>query len=281
MAYCLVNHRHWPNNIICKEVTDYVKQERQNNRYKNSYPLHKDLHHGLSSQAMVFNLFGPLIVRNDFATLRRIIEKLGIRWPTGNIKAAFEYDDRSVFNEDSGQPTSIDISLIGDSGSIFIEAKLSEKEFGGCSVYSGGDCEGSNPYPDNLGQCYLHHIGRKYWQRMDEFGFADSAIMTGVICPFINYYQFFREVMFAFDKDGTFILLHDERNPAFLKQSSDSMLTSGLWPFLYDSIPQRLRHRVLRLTIQDIVKTIEESGGHEKWLRDFKEKYGLIKIIPQ
>ena len=181
----------------------------------------------------------------------------------------------SVFNEDNGQPTSIDIILSGICNSLFIEAKLVEREFGGCSVFAGGDCEGRNPYPDRLGECYLHHIGRKYWQRLDELGFSETNFVNGAICPFANYYQFFREAMFAFAKQGTFILLHDARNPAFLRSTDDGMAHGGLWPFLYEAIPQNLRHRVGRLTIQMVVEAIQESGGHEDWIGDFKKKYGL------
>jgi hypothetical protein len=214
---------------------------------------------------MAFNLIGPLIVRNDLGPLKIAIERLGIDWPGGDVAAVFEHDDRSVFNEDNGQPTSIDIILSGTCNSLFIEAKLVEREFGGCSVFAGGDCEGRNPYPDRLGECYLHHIGRKYWQRLDGLGFLEATLVNGAICPFANYYQFFREAMFAFAKQGTFILLHDARNPAFLRSTDDGMAHGGLWPFLYEAIPQNLRHRVGRLTIQMVVEAIQESGGHEDW----------------
>jgi hypothetical protein len=224
---------------------------------------------------MAFNLIGPLIVRNDLAPLKIAIEKLGVPWPEGKVKAVFEHDDRSVFNEDNGQPTSIDIILSGSCNSLFIEAKMVEREFGGCSVFAGGDCEGRNPYPERLGECYLHHIGRKYWQRLDELGFSEAALVKGAICPFANYYQFFREATFAFAKQGSFILLHDSRNPAFLRSADDRKDHGGLWPFLFEAIPQNLRHRVGRLTIQMVVEAIQESGGHEDWIEEFKIKYGL------
>ena len=275
MGYYLARHDLWPQNIICEDVANYINQEQKRLLGEDSFPLHKYLHHGLSSQAMAFNLIGPLIVRNDLDPLRIALENLGIDWPDGEVAAGFEYDDRSVFNEDNGQPTSIDIVLSGARNSIFIEAKLVEREFGGCSIFAGGDCEGRNHYPDRLGNCYLHHIGRKYWQQLNELGFSNTPMVKGAICPFANYYQFFREVMFAFAKKGSFILLHDDRNPAFLRSEEDATLQSGLWPFLHESIPKGLRHRVGRLTIQAVVKTIEESGHHADWIQDFKEKYGL------
>ncbi len=76
----------------------------------------------------------------------------------------FEYSQRSVFNEDSGQPTSIDLVLRAPEGEVsaFVECKFVEREFGQCSVFTGGDCDGRNPASD-LSLCYLHHIGRRYW----------------------------------------------------------------------------------------------------------------------
>jgi hypothetical protein len=256
-------------------VADYILKEQNKHLGQESFPLHKYLYHGLSSQAMAFNLIGPLIVRNDLDPLKIAIKKLGMEWPEGKVEAFFEHDDRTVFNEDSGQPTSIDIILSGTRNSLFIEAKLVERAFGGCSVFAAGDCEGRNPYPEKLYDCYLHHIGRSYWHRLDELGFSGTTLVNGAICPFANYYQFFRETMFAFVKQGTFILLHDARNPAFLRLADNGYSRGGLWPFLYEAIPQRLRHRAGRLTIQMVVESIQECGGHEDWIEDFKKKYGL------
>ena len=224
---------------------------------------------------MAFNLVGPLIVRNDFTPLRIALDKIGVAWPEGKIEGVFEYDDRSVFHEDTGQPTSIDIVLSGTRNSLFIEAKLVEREFGGCSVFAGGDCEGRNPYPERLGECYLHHIGREYWQRLYELGFSEASLVKGAICPFANYYQFFREIAFAFAKQGAFILLHDARNPAFIRSTDDGENPGGLWPFLHEAVPRGLRHRASSLTIQMVVEAIQEAGGHNDWIMDFKKKYGL------
>ncbi len=274
MRYCLKSLDLWPQNIICTKVAEYIRQEHERNLGKDSFPLHKYLHHGLSSQAMVFNLVGPLIVKNDLKPLRVIIEEAGIPWPTGDITARFEYDDRVVFNEDSGQPTSLDIAISGETKSIFIEAKLAEKEFGGCSVFSGGDCDGRNPVSYGGNGCYLHHIGRKYWERMSEFSFDEVAFASGPTCPFICYYQFFREVLFSLRKNGYFVLLHDERNPTFLKVSTDG-IESGLWPLLMESVPTVYANRIGRVTIQKLVSAIDESGRHQDWINEFKQKYGI------
>ncbi|SMG64318.1 [weak similarity to] DEAH ATP-dependent helicase, partial [methanotrophic bacterial endosymbiont of Bathymodiolus sp.] len=123
---------------------------------------------------------------------------------SGEVTAGFEYDDRTVFNEDSGQPTSIDLAISGETARIFIEAKLVEREFGGCSVFSGGECDGRNPVSYGVDGCYLHHIGRKYWERMNEFGLGETALGSGPICPFISYYQFFQRGAVCSQKEWLF-----------------------------------------------------------------------------
>jgi hypothetical protein len=256
-------------------VAHYVSEERKRHRGRVSFPLHNALHHGLSSQAMAFNLLGPLIVRRDLDPLKLAMARTGLQWPDGAVEAAFEHSDRLVFAEHSGQPTSIDIAFTGNSAAVFIEAKLVEPDFGGCSVFTAGDCEGRNPCPDRLDDCYLHHIGRKYWERLNEHGFSESSMFKGAICPFANYYQFFREVMFAFARNGTFVLLHDDRNPAYLRLPQNGPSQRGLWPFLCESIPSKLRGRVGRLTVQCVVQAIAESGRHEDWIHEFEAKYAL------
>jgi len=275
MAYCLSEHEQWPENIICKEVVDYILAERERYLGEESFPLHRYLHHGLSSQAMVFNLIGPLVVRDDLEPLRMAMVHTGIQWPGGTVSACFEHDDRSVFNEDSGQPTSIDLLVAGEPGSLFIEAKLVEREFGGCSVFAAGDCEGMNPLQVGLEKCYLHHIGRTYWGRMQEYGFEGTELASGAVCPFANYYQFFREVLFSLVKHGRFVLLHDERNPAFVNVSESDAGQRGLWPFLLKAVPVQHVASVRRLTIQEVVDAVVASGRHDDWIQEFKLKYGI------
>lgn len=274
MSYCLKSLDDWPQNIICEDVAEYIQQENERSVGKKFFPLHKYLHHGLSSQAMVFNLVGPLIVRNDFEPLRNALERVGLVWPTGDISAEFEYDDKTIFNEDSGQPTSIDLVISGDKERIFVESKFTEQEFGDCSVFTGGDCDGRNPLVYGLDSCFLHHIGRKYWERMKEFSFADTLLGSGHICPFTNYYQFFREVLLSLKEGGSFILLYDDRSPVFVKKSKTGE-EFGLWPFLMDSVPVEHAAKIGKVTMQQIVLAINESGRHEDWIDEFKLKYGI------
>jgi len=67
MRYLLARWEDWPKNIILPEVSTYVIEERARRSAKKGFPLHKYIHHGLSSQAMLFNLVGPLMVRQDLA----------------------------------------------------------------------------------------------------------------------------------------------------------------------------------------------------------------------
>ena len=195
----------------------YIQKLKENHERNNEiFPLHKYIHHGLSSQALLFNLVGPLIVEHDLTPLKNVIERKGLIWPDVNAIAEFEFEERTIFNEDSGQPTSIDLVIKNsfDKPTLFIESKLVEKEFGSCSVYKDGDCNGQNPI-NNLSSCYLHFIGRTYWNLLEKYGFLNTQIAKDSLCVLVNNYQFFREVLFALEYDGVFILLSDERNPTF------------------------------------------------------------------
>ena len=277
MRYCLRSHDDWPQNIICDDVIEYIENECKRNLGKDCFPIHKYFHHGLSSQAMVFNLIGPLIVRKDLEPLRNVFDEVRIPWPEGKIKATFEYDDRDVFNEDTGQPTSIDLVIQGTSSSLFVEAKFIEKGFGGCSIFAGGDCEGINPCASNFSTCYLHHIGRTYWRKLKDYGFIEGTFLDSPICPLANYYQFFREIMFSINKGGKFVLLHDDRNPTFIRVSGGGTRIGGLWPFLMQFVPEHHRDNTGRITIQQVVRAVESSGRHNDWIDDFKDKYGIDK----
>jgi hypothetical protein len=195
-------------------------------------------------------------------------------WPSLSQQAVFEYEDRSVFNEDSGQPTSIDLVIGAPNvpGSLFVECKLVETEFGGCSVFKSGDCDGANPV-GNLSRCYLHFIGRRYWPLLSKHGFLAGPMSRDTTCVLANHYQFFRLVLFALEKGSTFVLLSDERSPVFFPKGQ--MGERGLMPLLLRYVPKQACTRVGRLSIQDVVTSIATSGRHDDWLIDFKLKYGI------
>ena len=138
MPYCLSERNDWQHNIILPEVAKYIRvSEDKCKKEGKPFPLHKYVHHGLSSQAMTFNLIGPQITRKDYSSLVEMLGKKGVANASQISEAYFEYEDREVFNEDTGQPTSVDVVLHDATGNpvIFIESKLAEQEFGGCSVF--------------------------------------------------------------------------------------------------------------------------------------------------
>lgn len=272
-SYCLASWQDWHNNIILPQVASYITSIREERAAQGqNFPLHDYVHHGLSSQALLFNLIGPLIVRNDLEPLRDALRSRNLVWPGLNEHPILEYEDRSVFNEDSGQPTSIDL-VIGDpsvQGALFIECKLVETEFGGCTVRSQGDCDGATPAAE-FSRCYLHFIGRRYWTLLEKYGFLEGPLASDTTCVLSSHYQFFRGVLFALEKGGTFLLLSDERSPTFFCRDGT---TRGLMPLLLKYIPRHLQNQVGHLSIQDVVKAIQLPGRHE-WVEQFKTKYGM------
>jgi len=276
MPYCLREWSDWKKNIILDEVSLYIEKVKSDCEADGRpFPLHKFIHHGLSSQAMAFNLMGPLITRNDYAPLVYLLQRKGIENPNQITSASFEYEDRSVFSEDSGQPTSIDIVLKDgkDAPIIFIESELVEREFGGCSVFSAGDCNGENPMADRK-QCYLHFIGRRYWDLMDKYGFTDM-LKSERQCIFVSHYQFFREILFTLEKGGIFVLLSDERSPVFHCRSNG--IDKGLMPFLLTFVPNQWSDRIVGISIQELVTEIKKVQKHNDWIGEFQYKYGLVE----
>lgn len=274
-----VNHKYpfildsqddWHSNIIVPEVADYIECERKK---RGGFPLHKYIHHGLSSQAMLFNLAGPLIINSNLTPLISLLSKKGIILNSDYLFAEFEYEDRNVFNEDSGQPTSIDL-IVRDKKYkpvLFIESKLVEREFGGCSIYQSGDCDGRNPSAD-FSLCYLHFIGRKYWEKLEKYGFKTTPVGSDSSCALVNNYQYFRELLFALENEGNYILLYDERNPTFF--SYNGIANRGLMEYLKDLTPTKYNDRIAYISIQELVNEIELLAN-DWWVKEFKKKYGI------
>lgn len=274
MDYCLKSIDLWSRNIISNDVVAYIRGEHPSRRNGESLPLHRYIHHGLSSQAMIFNLVGPLIVRNDLAPLQTILAETGISWPGGDIKAEFEYADTTVFNEDSGHATSFDVAIIGRRSPVFIEAKLAERRFGGCSAYP-RQCDGRNRAAVDYSRCYLHRRGRRYWPLMDHYDIMDEDMAGESECPFVDNYQFYRELLFALVKGGVFVLLCDERNPVFTGIDPNERPNGGLWHKLVTSLPQTFQKNLGLITVQQVVQTIRKTGRHDDWVNDFVRKYGI------
>jgi hypothetical protein len=273
--FLLADRHDWHHNIIVPEVINYVEVERAHrSRAGKKFALHKYIHHGLSSQAMLFNLLGPQLVMNDLRPLRIAFQRAGLYWPVDAEHPVLEYEDRSVFKEDVGQPTSIDLALCSADGRprICIEAKLVESEFGPCSVFGKGDCDGHNPAND-FALCYLHRLGRSYWKLLGKHGILSGPVGRGELCHLALHYQFWRECLFALETDSIFVLLYDERSPTFVDPSSGGQ--RGLWPLLSSFVPQQYAGRTGSISIQQVVKAVREIGGYT-WLDEFERKYGLV-----
>ncbi len=269
--YILAKHSDWHKNIILDRVSKYIKEQKEE-RYKNqqSFPLHKWIHHGLSSQAFLFNLIGPLVVDEQWSIFDEILDKASIQLSTSITNAKFEVEDREVFKELQGQPTSIDLCLYtGDRERVFIEFKFTEKNFGGCSVFGDGDCDGRNPAND-FDLCYLHHIGRQYWERMQKHGLLTERMRNDSQCPFSTLYQFYRLILFALEKDGHFLLLYDERNPSFLVERDN--MKRGLFNLVYDTLPNKVKGKCHAFSVQSMLPILEKHPELE-WTNELKKKY--------
>lgn len=266
--FILKDHAQWPQNLLEPGLAGMIEAERARRATTGAgFPLHKYLHHGLSSQAMLFNLVLPLQQKGDIDALKGGFDAAGIPWPGPGAAARLEVEDRSLFNENSGQPTSFDLEISGPGGpSLYIEAKLVEQEFGGCSLLEGGDCDGENPAKDHQ-KCALVGLGRRYWERLDALGFDLSV---GPICPFGSYYQFYREAAFALTAGGHYVLLVHDQNPAFWKDGGER----GLWPLLLRSVPEQHRSRLHRLSLQQLAEALRQTG-HHPWIDEFSTRYAL------
>ena len=145
-------------------------------------------------------------------------------------------------------------------------------------MFAAGDRDGRNPslgigdLEKRLERCYLHFIGRRYWALLEKHGFLQGAVGQGPICALATHYQFFREVLLALELGGTFVLLSDERNLTFYRKSPRE--ERGLLPLLRSFMLRVLQERVVMLSLQQVLESIEASGRHA-WVGEFERKYGL------
>ncbi len=145
--FILADWEQWPSNIILGNVAAYIRRERERRAEQGSgFPLHHYLHHGLSSQAMLFNLVGPLVLENDFEPIRSVLAAKGAAWGGDAVSAHFEIEDRTVFNEAYGQPTSVDLVVSdGSSPDLFVRSQVLSSGSLRMLVFKRGDCDAANP----------------------------------------------------------------------------------------------------------------------------------------
>ena len=83
--YILDDWENWGRNIILPEVTEYIRREiAVRNERREGFALHRSVHHGLSSQVLLFNLVGPLVIRSDFEPLRTAFVEAGLPRPSAD-----------------------------------------------------------------------------------------------------------------------------------------------------------------------------------------------------
>ncbi|MGB5932467.1 MAG: hypothetical protein WBH57_05315, partial [Anaerolineae bacterium] len=116
--YILAGGKHrWPLNIIDPEVVAMIRAIIAERRAEgHPFPLHRWIRHGLSSQALLFNLIGPVLLAARWDVFDSVLESAGVLLPGHVVDAKLEEEDRSIFNEGRGQPTSIDLYLQTDQG---------------------------------------------------------------------------------------------------------------------------------------------------------------------
>lgn len=261
----------WPLNIIDPEVVDMIRTIIAERRAEgHPFPLHRWIRHGLSSQALLFNLIGPVLLARRWDVFDAILESAGIPLAGHVVDVKLEEEDRSIFNEGRGQPTSIDLYLQTDQGdTVCVEFKFTENGFGGCSVFESGDCDGRNPATD-FDLCYLHAIGRTYWLLMQKHGLVTDSPKATSICPFVTLYQAYRILIFALERGGHFLLIHDERNPSFAWTSTS--IGRGAFALFYELLPTSAQARCYRTTTQEVFSILESTFPFPT-LEEVKAKY--------
>ncbi len=261
----------WPLNIIDPEVVTMIRRIIAERRAEgHPFPLHRWIRHGLSSQALLFNLIGPVLLARRWDVFDSIMESAGIPLSGHVVDAKLEEEDRSIFNEGRGQPTSVDLYLQTDQGgTVSAEFKFTENGFGGCSVFESGDCDGRNPASD-FDLCYLHAIGRRYWLLMQKHSLLTDSLEASPTCPFVSLYQAYRILIFALERGGHFLLIHDDRNPSFAWTSTS--IDRGAFALFYELLPASAQRRCHRITTQEVVSILERTFPFRS-LEEVKAKY--------
>ncbi len=249
----------WRRNIIDPAVAAHLA----------STPLHARVHYGTSSQALLFNLVGPMLlpgVDGGLEPLRQALRKRNIPWPVGSVNALLEYQDRQVMKESKRSPTSVDLAIRSSDtreAGLYIECKFTETGFGRCSRKK-ELCRAADPMDGGV-TCYYTEKGIGYWDALERLGFYDT-LPRRAGCPLRRDYQFYRMVLFAVLQRGRFVLLYDERNRGIAAHLDR----------LRETVPPACQEAIGALTVQDVLEECGKWEAHTSWLPLFREKYGLL-----
>lgn len=270
-GYILEDRKAWEGNLVDLTLKPWLlAEQRARQDAGGAFLIHKWIHHGLSSQALLINLLGPLLRDKRWDVIDAIFKGANIPLSGAVARVDLERDDRAIFNERQGQPTSFDLACETTANErVFVEFKFTEAEFGGCSVFGDGDCDGANAATDHS-LCYLHHIGRGYWTAMDRHGLTDT-VKSSAACPFTHLYQAYRELLFALESGGRYVLIYDARNTAFVSPGPAGV--RGLWPRLLSTLPEKARAATSSITIQQVTDILDRHGC--AWIAELREKHDI------
>jgi len=103
--FILSDRDDWGKNIILPSVyNEIIQLSKEYEKKSEPFPIHKYIHHGLSSQAMLFNLFGDSYIKRDYNLFSKIFNYFDVKIDKTS-EFFFEYSDRKTFNEIKQQPT--------------------------------------------------------------------------------------------------------------------------------------------------------------------------------
>jgi hypothetical protein len=258
-------------NLINRSIAEWLNKNENGQVGNKNNPIkyHSGVNHALSSQVMLFNLVIPMILKGDLSPLLKALgENDSSR---NNWDPTFEYSDQSILDEDKKSPTSVDLSLECGDGRILIEAKHTEREFGGCSVFKNGSCTGENHLlkdgrcifngkDSNTGEYEKKYVNpRKYAVLLKKILKREWQNMT--LCPMASYSQFYRLVMMGIVKaeaNWKLVILHDGQNPVFSTKRENA--TSNIIDFLKGSMKEEYSSRVVAVPSQEVIEQMKEAG---------------------
>ena len=232
--YILAERDQWPANIIVPEVASFITSAHQACEARGApFPLHKYIHHGLSSQAMLFNLVGPLSGAAGSVTPANGVLTQRESPGRGTTRPS---PSRSKIGPSSTRTAASPLPLIwciagnGSAPRLYIEAKLVEREFGGCSVFEQGDCDGMNPAADLPLLLPASHRTRvlAVYGGARLLGWAGCTESCLPAWPGTT--SFSANSCLLSHKGGYFVLLDDCRNPTFVAAGSNG---GGAWAIAF------------------------------------------------
>jgi hypothetical protein len=234
-----------------------------------------------SSQALALSLFGNLAIHGQIDWLGDIKDDEGLAAFGTSLLSASSFSmehEVSCFNEP--RPTSLDAAILGHY-QVAIECKLTEREFGPCSMPRSKDmkkhCDGSYSVQGNRNKrCSLSEAGVRYWDFVPRL-FTWLADENADKCPLRNNYQIVRNVLAAcVREDGTIsqasghaVLIYDARNPAFRDGGR------GAEAFLFTKKALFNKQNLRRVSWQKICGHMRRKGQLNWLTDDIKAKYGI------